>query len=344
MKTLTRETNTISIATFWENHLLGKYNYSPLYQRKSIWSDEKKSFLIDSILNNFPIPPIFLHQKIDDKSGKTTYDVIDGKQRLDSIIQFIKGTIPSASESNAPFSDDVEGKYFQDLDSDRLAPYKRHFWKYSIPIENVDSQDPLVIDDIFDRLNRNGEPLKGQELRNSKYYRTELLNVVARLSKLPFWGSRLEHLDAARMEDLEFISELVFELLEEKPLAANQPILDEMYEKYSEYDGFDRASEEFEVITKFMEELDLDYAEFRIQGVSHLYGLWCLSERCVDAKITPTSVSGRLAEFFEELRSAEMVDQNVIEYKRSMSSRTKSEIQRRLRLDSLISYLGLPLD
>lgn len=343
MKTLTRETNTISIATFWENHLLGKYNYSPLYQRKSIWSDEKKSFLIDSILNNFPIPPIFLHQKIDDQTGKTTYDVIDGKQRLDSIIQFIEGGIPSASESTAPFSEDVEGKYFHDLDSDALAPYKRHFWKYSIPIENVDSQDPLVIDDIFDRLNRNGEPLRGQELRNSKYYRGELLNVVAKLAKLPFWASRLEHLDAARMEDLEFVSELLFELLEEGPLAANQAILDEMYEKYSTFEEMDKLSAKFVLVTDFMDGLNLDYSEYRIQGVSHLYGLWCLSERCVGAGIATFPIDEKLSGFFEELRSSEVMDTNVVEYKRSMSSRTKSETQRKLRLESLTSYLGLEL-
>ena len=212
-----------------------------------------------------------------------------------------------------------------------------------IPIENVDSQDPLVIDDIFDRLNRNGEPLRGQELRNSKYYRGELLNVVAKLAKLPFWASRLEHLDAARMEDLEFVSELLFELLEEGPLAANQAILDEMYEKYSTFEEMDKLSAKFVLVTDFMDGLNLDYSEYRIQGVSHLYGLWCLSERCVGAGIATFPIDEKLSGFFEELRSSEVMDTNVVEYKRSMSSRTKSETQRKLRLESLTSYLGLEL-
>lgn len=340
MKTLSRETNTITIATFWENHLLNKYNYSPPYQRRSVWSDEKKSFLIDSILNNFPIPPIFLHQKIDTSTGKTQYDVIDGKQRLDSIIQFIQNKIPSASESASAFSEDIAGAFFKDLEGETLAPYKGQFWKYSIPIEYIDSQDPAVIDDIFDRLNRNGEPLKGQELRNSKYYDSSLLKLVIRLAKMPFWETRLEHLDASRMEDLEFVSELVFELLEGSPLAANQGMLDEMYEKYHSKDDFERVEAEFKSVTKFMEALALDYSYHRIGGVSHLYGLWCFSHKCLESSIEADNIREKVGKFFEELRSMAIVDDEVASYKRSMSSRTKSEFQRRLRLESLWNFVN----
>jgi hypothetical protein len=340
MKTLSRETNTITIATFWENHLLNKYNYSPPYQRRSLWSDEKKSFLIDSILNNFPIPPIFLHQKIDTNTGKTQYDVIDGKQRLDSIIQFISNNIPSASESASEFSEDIAGAFFEDLEGEKLAPYKRHFWKYSIPIEYIDSQDPAVIDDIFDRLNRNGEALKGQELRNSKYYNSALLKLVSKLSRTPFWQTRLEHLDASRMEDLEFVSELVFELLEGEPLAANQNILDEMYEKYSSTEDFEKPETLFISVTEFMRSLDLSYSDYRIGVVSHLYGLWCFSHKCLESDIKPNDVSHKVGEFFKELRSMDIVDNDVVSYKRSMSSRTKSEFQRRLRLNSLWKFVN----
>ena len=56
MKVLERNSNNINIATFWENCQLGKYNFDPDYQRPSdVWSDSKKSFLIDTILKNFPM-------------------------------------------------------------------------------------------------------------------------------------------------------------------------------------------------------------------------------------------------------------------------------------------------
>jgi len=340
MKTLSRETNTVTIATFWENHLLGKYNYDPPYQRKSVWSEEKKSFLIDSILQNFPIPPIFLHQKIDTTTGKTTYDVIDGKQRLSAIMQFIRNEIPSSSESDLAVSEDVAGVYFEDLDEKSLLPYKSHFWKYAIPIEYVDSEDHRIIDEIFDRLNRNGEPLKGQELRNSKYYDSNLWHAVVELSEQNFWQKRLKSLDAARMEDLEFISELLFEVLEGKPLSANQKILDQMYAKYSkDKEPLVSAKKRFSEVTSYLEALDLDFTKFKISGVSHLYGLWCLAHRCLEQKISESVVKAKLPAFFEMLRSRSLQNVNVSNYKDSMSSRTKSDSQRLLREASLLEYI-----
>ena len=66
MDRLERSSNSINIASFWENYELKKYNFDPDYQRRGdVWNDNKKSFLIDTIFKNFPMPPIFLHQHID---------------------------------------------------------------------------------------------------------------------------------------------------------------------------------------------------------------------------------------------------------------------------------------
>ena len=102
MDRLERSSNSINIASFWENYELKKYNFDPDYQRRGdVWNDNKKSFLIDTIFKNFPMPPIFLHQHIDSGSGKTVYEIIDGKQRLQSIVDFINNKIalpPNFSE------------------------------------------------------------------------------------------------------------------------------------------------------------------------------------------------------------------------------------------------------
>ena len=113
IKKLERTATTISIASFHEQNQLQKYNYNPPYQRRSVWSEEKQSYFIDSILRNFPIPPIFLHRKIDSDTGKTNFDVIDGKQRLTAIARFINNEIPSANEYGP--AEDVnilDGSYF----------------------------------------------------------------------------------------------------------------------------------------------------------------------------------------------------------------------------------------
>lgn len=341
--TLSRETNTITVANFWENYQLGKYEFDPVYQRKSVWSEEKQSFFIDSVLKNFPMPPIFLHQQIDDDTGKTKYDIIDGKQRLTSLIRFLNNEIPASDEfKNSPFYDErIAGVYFRELDKEELVEYKRKFWRYVIPIEYIDTSDKNVIDNIFDRLNRNGEPLKGQELRKSSYHGTDLLLFVERMADGPFWEDRLKKTDVARMEHYEFVSEILFQLIEKEPLHANQQELDQLYKKYTEEArDWSDLERKFVEVTDYIESLDIDYDSYRVGGVSHLYGIWCLANKCVSESIPVADVKPRLVEFFKELRSSNIKDDNVDSYKKSMSSRTKDKGQRDRRLKALWTYIS----
>jgi hypothetical protein len=342
---LNRDSNTITVASFYENYKLDKYNFEPAYQRHSVWSEEKQSFFIDSLLKNFPIPPIFLHQHIDDQNGRTMYDVIDGKQRLQSIIRFIENAIPVANEFGGDEFDvpELAGAYFYDLDRPDLSEYKRRFWRYVIPIEYIDTVSGDVIDNIFDRLNRNGEPLTGQELRNAKYHDSPFLRMVQDTAEEQFWGQRLAHVDLARMENDEFISELFFVILEDGgPLEAKPLILDQLYEKYTQLSvQLNKAEAEFHSVTSFLEALNLDYEEFKIKGVSHLYGLWCLAHYCVVNGVSPDPVAEKLKTFLAELRSNEIEDPDVAEYKKTMSARTKSRYQRSKRLEALVNYCGL---
>jgi hypothetical protein len=338
---LTRETNTITVANFWENHLLDKYDFEPAYQRKSVWSEEKQSFFIDSLMKNFPMPPIFMRQKIDDNTGKTTYDIIDGKQRLTSILRFLKNEIVVSNEfEESPFYDsNISGVYFQDLDSPHLSEYKKRFWRYPIPIEYIDTTIEGVIDNIFDRLNRNGEPLTGQELRKSSYHGSDLLKWIEATEHNPFWNVRLQTTDVTRMEHYEFISEILFQLIEGKPLHATQTVLDDLYRQYA-IAGLDWADydSKFQQITDYMSGLSIDYDVMKVGGVSHLYGLWCLCHFCVGNNIDHSLVKSKMAEFYKKLRSGDETDERINIYKKSMASRTKDKSQRKRRFDALVEY------
>jgi len=338
---LQRESNRITIANFYEGYELEKYNFEPPYQRRSLWTEEKKSFLIDSILKNYPIPPIFLHQKIDDETGKTIYDVIDGKQRLTAIIEFIENQLPVADENGElSGSNLLAGRFFHELEGDELSIYKSRFWRYVIPIEYVDTGEQEVIDSIFDRLNRNGEPLKGQELRNANYYGTPLLNLLETLSSDAFWRNRLSKVDRSRMEEVEFLSELAFLELENGELHANQDELDKLYEKYAGCKNVDcnQLNKKLLEVTRYMESLELNYDEIKIGGVSHLYGLFSLSRECIENHINVEVLKPRLYEFFDLWQSKDYSNDHIKNYKESMSSRTKNRGQRRKRREALVGY------
>lgn len=340
-KLLERSSNNVSISTFYEEYSIGKYNLNPPYQRLSVWSVEKKAFFIDSILKNLPIPPVFLRQKIDPDTGKTKYDVIDGKQRITSIVEFVNDVFPTADEGDDPFHDEeLAGKYFSQLDGEKLGLYKKLFWRYQIPVEYIDSEDSVVIDRIFDRLNRNGEKLTGQELRHSNYYDSPLMSLCYKLSKNDFWSVRLESTDKSRMEDIEFISELVFSLLERSEHTATDSDLDGFYAKYAADQNINWQSIEnvFLQITGFMVSLNLDFDYLKISGVSHLYGLWCFAMVCFDKNVSPDAVKPKLQEFFELARIKDRTNESVIDYRQSMSNRTKFKGQRSKRKSALLKF------
>ncbi|PPA83584.1 hypothetical protein C4A75_14660 [Brevibacillus laterosporus] len=342
---LKRDSNSITISEFFENETLKKYNYTPTYQRKGdVWSIEKKAFLIDTILKNYPIPPIFLHSETNLETGKTKYNVIDGKQRLNAIVQFIEDKIylPENFGDDKYGSEELNGLKFSEIPSG--SPFKKNFWTYSIPIEYIDTADLEVINRIFDRLNRNGEPLNNQELRNAKYNDSKLMQLIRELTQLPFWKEQLKDtVTVERMEDEEFISELLFTLLTQT-IDAKPETIDALYSEWvikfkNDNDLYQKIKTAFIDLTNQLESINLDYKSYKINGVSHYYGLWGLVIKCKEQKIPISSLEQSLRNFFTILRNKEPFGNSYIaDYKNSMSYSTKSKAQRSKRINSLFKY------
>ncbi|HEX7261236.1 MAG TPA: DUF262 domain-containing protein, partial [Luteolibacter sp.] len=84
---------TYTISDFIEWHNKNQLILSPDFQRGSVWTASAKVFLIDTILNDFPIPQIYFRTKIDPTSQSTVREVIDGQQRLRAILEFAAGKL-----------------------------------------------------------------------------------------------------------------------------------------------------------------------------------------------------------------------------------------------------------
>lgn len=340
---LNRESTKITISEFYERHQLKKYNFDPEYQRRGdVWSDDKQSFLIDSIIKNYPMPPIFLHQVIDSATGATKYNVIDGKQRLGAILRFINNEIelPSDYDVGAFGDSRLNGKKFEDLNGE-LQEFKMQFWKYILSVEYIETSDIDVINNVFDRLNRNGEPLEPQELRKAKYYDSELVKLVERLTQVIDWGN-LRKVRINRMQDAEFVSELVFYLLEQTPMdASKKENLDDYYTKWALSLSAEQAvsiEESFKQTIQYLDKLEIDFEKYKINGVSHFYALFALSNHCLNAQIESTIISIKLNEFYDCLRNSDKLSDDVKAYRESMQANTRSKGQRLKRINSLIQY------
>jgi hypothetical protein len=344
MNILKRNSTTINIATFWENHQLGKYNYDPPYQRPSdVWSEEKQSFLIDTILKNFPMPPIFLHQHIDD-SGKTMYDVIDGKQRLGSIIAFIQNKlqVPEDFSSDGFGEDNLCGLLFKDFEKQEITYWKKIFWRYEITIEYIDTDQLQIVNNIFDRLNRNGEPLTRQELRNAKYHDSSIYKLIKNLSDLPEFKPVFKNIQVNRLENHEIVSELLFALMSNQILSGdNQDNIDSLYVKQIQkkltVKQIDQIKNEFTEITKLMGRLLIKYSEHKVDSLSHLYAHWYLAKIIRERNSNVKAISGYLDKFYIDFRK-KLKSKDIDQYKSSMMSNTKSKSSRTKRVNALLSY------
>ena len=81
------------------------------YQRASgLWPLSAKSYFIDTILKGFPFPKIYFHEKVDKELKKPKREIVDGQQRIVTIVEFLDNKLTLSNSS------DFEGQRFEDLE------------------------------------------------------------------------------------------------------------------------------------------------------------------------------------------------------------------------------------
>lgn len=164
------------------NSILSLYEKSyfkldPEYQRHLKWSDAQKSKLIESLILNIPIPPVFLYEY---SLSKT--EVMDGIQRISAIIDFL---LNKYNLKDLLFLHELNGKRFSELDEDSQNSITRRHLS-AIIILNESSNNPIKEKQIkrliFERLNTGGVLLTSQEVRHA-IYPGRFLDVCIELSK-----------------------------------------------------------------------------------------------------------------------------------------------------------------
>jgi hypothetical protein len=262
------------ISWFLDLHDRGQLDLDPPYQRRSVWSRSDKQYFIDTILSNLPAPPVFLHKSLDDQ-GRPTYHVVDGKQRLKTVIDFTQDKIRIADD----FADaNIRKKRWAQLD----RAVKQQFWNYVIVVEMLpDVTDPSV-KNIFERINRNSRKLMAQELRHAKY-EGWFINTAEAEAEKQEWKDLgvVTPARIKRMADVQYISELMNITIKGAIDGFDQDEMDEIYAAYedlSEVPEFieDNFRDQFESTKQYIKEVAALQPEtiefFKVQ--SHFYTLW----------------------------------------------------------------------
>lgn len=164
----------------------------PPYQRMGgVWTREKKQLLIDSILNDYDIPKIYFHVFDNDKKIDTgyIYSVIDGRQRLETIWEFIDGAFPLSTdfEYQSDPSVNLAGLGYEDIAASH-PKIKIKFDSFVLPIVGVETDDEDLIEDMFSRLNE-AVPLNAAEKRNA--IGGDLVGAIRDISEHPLFNRKV---------------------------------------------------------------------------------------------------------------------------------------------------------
>ena len=236
---VSRRPSTQDVSWFLDLESTGQLDLNPSYQRRSVWNSKDRKFFLDTIFRGFPCPPIYLHKTI--KEGRSVYAVVDGKQRLETILSFRDNKIALPCEFGDARMDGKKWKQIKD-DSELAAA----FLNYVFPVEFVELpfNDAAYVNDVFDRLNRNSKILNPQELRHAKYSGW-FINLVEDEVYDKLWQDTKVRTKARakRMLDVQFVSELLLIVVTKSICGFSQERLDGLYATYDDINDFDADNE-----------------------------------------------------------------------------------------------------
>jgi len=208
----TFETRTVNeLVLMFREHQL---NLEPGFQRKSVWGWMDRRRLIQTLVANYPVPSIFLYER--HENGSVMYDVIDGKQRLESIFMFLgEGRFRhSWFDAKIDLGDGLNWWNWKGIS--KKKPFLRSaFMTYRIPVVEV-TGDMSEIIDLFVRINSTGKPLTSGERRHAKYYTSPFLKhaetLVKKYRRFLLGQKILSETQLERMKGTELFSELLLSI------------------------------------------------------------------------------------------------------------------------------------
>ena len=200
---------------------------SPKFQRRGVWSRAARSFLIDTMLLNMPVPPIYLRVVQDKSRERTVREIVDGQQRISAVLDFLSGKFTLSKNIES----DCVGKKFSDLNDDQQDRIRNYSFICEV-FSGIEDADVLR---VFARLNIHSVKLNAQELRNGKFFGSFKQSAYAlALEHLEFWRLHriFTEMRIARMAEVELTSELM--ILQLSGLQDKKSSISSFYEEFDD--------------------------------------------------------------------------------------------------------------
>lgn len=207
MKSFDSRTYSINDFVEWDNQKQLVLN--PAFQRRPVWSEKAKSYLIDTIIRGKPIPKVFIRQKLNVTTKTSVREVVDGQQRLRTILSFVRDGFALARGQHPEFG----GKRFSQLDEETQA----QFLSFEIACDLLINLPDAEILDIFARLNSYAVVLNEQEKINASHFGPfKVLADKVGFDYNEYWTSQkiLTYQQILRMQEVNLVADLMIAMIE----------------------------------------------------------------------------------------------------------------------------------
>lgn len=211
----------------------GKINLTPWYQRRSVWTRPQKAYLLNTIFEKKPVPSLYVRHSLDLEKEKSIKEIVDGQQRVRSIIEYANGDFP-ARHPNHP----------KPLTYNNLTKTEKEIFRMtSLSVGVLMGATDSDVIDMFGRLNSVNKTLNPQEKRNARFsgeFKQFCLETAAQRVQLWRDLNIFSANDISRMSEVQFVSELIINLMNGLS-DYSVPVIDRTYEQFDE--EFERREE-----------------------------------------------------------------------------------------------------
>lgn len=297
----------------------GDLQMKPPFQRGPVWTHPQKSYLIDSLLNGYPIPEIYMQEFVDE-NGTEQHIIIDGQQRIRSCLEFIEGKFSIKQEESPSWG----GMFFDDLSGEG----KKKVFGYTFIVRMLPEMSDDDIRGIFQRLNKNVVALNAQELRQATYW-GPFLQTMQEISNYKYWSTTgiFTPLNTRRMMDIEYISELAVAVLHGHQ--NKKDTIDKYYLEYEEeFEQRDDLISTFQRVIYELEQLYPDIKNTRWKKKTDFYSLFLYLASHENSLPLPTEnrllLRSRLDEFSASVNSHLSTEESDQVYSKPVDDYSKS--------------------
>lgn len=204
----------------------------PPVQRDLVWTTSQKQLLIDSLIKDFDIPKLYFRPIIVD--GKTKYEIIDGQQRINAILEFLEDKFSLPPDADSFNGEEIAGKKYSELSSDAQI----EFTSRSLDIVHLVNYSDEEMEETFLRL-QNGTPLKAPEKRRA--IAGNMRNVINTLSQNDVFEKYCSFGDVHfAFEDCT--AKVLIQIMNGGPTGISAQALRKMYENNPNIDIDDKAA------------------------------------------------------------------------------------------------------